>query len=163
MRTAVTLSKRLLYVHYPQKRVIPWRFHGSGAVTFHYPDEGLKAWRGQPLHSSALFTPKLFPDGDRGGNLIKTAQRGNLHSLWDGFLGGEAKMREAHQDALNLLADPEMARIGDHVSAMLDKKTGSTKAGNSPTTWPTGHCVQNFSRWRMPEASCHPSRSRRIT
>ena len=74
------------------------------------------------LHSSALFSPKLFPEGDRGGNLIKTQQRGNLHSLWDGFLGGKANVREAHQDALNLLADPEMARIGDHVSAMLDEK-----------------------------------------
>jgi hypothetical protein len=34
----------------------------------------------QPLHSSALFSDR-FPTGDRGGNLIETAQGGNLHSL----------------------------------------------------------------------------------
>ena len=32
----------------------------------------------------------MFPDGDRGGNSIKIGSRGNLHSTWDGLLGGSA-------------------------------------------------------------------------
>src|SRR5262245_16910186 len=76
--------------------MMTWLFHLVGDIH-------------QPLHTSALFSQKLFPNGDRGGNDIKTKQRGNLHSLWDGFLGGKASVREAHQDAMSLIADPEMA------------------------------------------------------
>ena len=76
----------------------------------------------QPLQSTALFSQKLFPDGDRGGNLIKTKQRGNLHALWDGFPGGKATLREAHQDALKLMADVDLARVGDRDGATLDEK-----------------------------------------
>src|SRR5262245_47018286 len=55
----------------PDKAVMmTWLFHLVGDIH-------------QPLHSSALFSQKLFPEGDRGGNDIKTKQRGNLHSLWD--------------------------------------------------------------------------------
>jgi len=37
----------------------------------------------QPLHSGALVSSKLFPNGDRGGNGISTRGGGNLHSTWD--------------------------------------------------------------------------------
>jgi len=76
----------------------------------------------QPLHSTALFSQKSFPEGDRGGNLIKTKQRGNLHALWDGFPGGKATLREAHQDALKLLADVDFARVGERDGGSLDEK-----------------------------------------
>ena len=36
----------------------------------------------QPLHCSAMFTPRLFSEGDRGGNSIKVGKY-NLHSTWD--------------------------------------------------------------------------------
>lgn len=39
----------------------------------------------QPLHSGALISSSLFPNGDRGGNRIPT-QAANLHSRWDGAL-----------------------------------------------------------------------------
>jgi hypothetical protein len=46
----------------------------------------------QPLHCASLFTEKLFPQGDAGGNAIglrfgpqKVPQR--LHTFWDGLLG----------------------------------------------------------------------------
>ena len=89
--------------------MMAWLFHLIGDIH-------------QPLHSSALFSQKLFPDGDRGGNDIKTRQRGNLHSLWDGFLGGKVSVREAHQDALNLIANPEMAALGEKAARRLDEK-----------------------------------------
>lgn len=40
----------------------------------------------QPLHSGALVSSSLFPNGDRGGNGIRTRDGDNLHSTWDGAL-----------------------------------------------------------------------------
>jgi len=37
----------------------------------------------QPLHSTALFTPGAFPEGDQGGNRLRVFAR-TLHSRWDG-------------------------------------------------------------------------------
>ena len=36
----------------------------------------------QPLHAGSLLSPRVFPDGDRGGNAIMT-EDGNLHARWD--------------------------------------------------------------------------------
>jgi hypothetical protein len=89
--------------------MMAWLFHLVGDIH-------------QPLHSTALFSAKLFPEGDRGGNLIPTVQRRNLHSLWDGFPGGKVDLREAHQDVLKLLAIPELAELGERSARELDEK-----------------------------------------
>ena len=41
----------------------------------------------QPCHAGSLYVEGVFPEGDRGGNSIKTKQSKNLHALWDGLLG----------------------------------------------------------------------------
>ena len=41
----------------------------------------------QPLHTGALVSAQLFPDGDRGGNAIRT-RGSNLHAVWDRALRG---------------------------------------------------------------------------
>jgi hypothetical protein len=43
----------------------------------------------QPLHAGALYSADLFPDGDRGGNGIRTDD-GTLHSRWDAALAGQS-------------------------------------------------------------------------
>lgn len=43
----------------------------------------------QPLHTGALVSARLFPEGDRGGNAIRIRD-GNLHALWDQALRGPA-------------------------------------------------------------------------
>lgn len=48
----------------------------------------------QPLHSGALISTTLFPNGDRGGNGIPT-RNGNLHSEWD-----EALRNQPFEDTL---------------------------------------------------------------
>jgi len=48
----------------------------------------------QPLHSGALISNTLFPNGDRGGNAIPT-RNGSLHSEWD-----EALRNQAFEDTL---------------------------------------------------------------
>jgi hypothetical protein len=94
----------------PEKAILlAWLFHLIGDIH-------------QPLHSTALFSQKLFAEGDCGGKCIPTKQGGNLHSVWEGFLGGKASLREARQEALNLLADPELSRVGDRGAASLDEK-----------------------------------------
>ena len=67
--------------------LLAWLFHDVGDIH-------------QPLHSSALFSTRLFPDGDRGGNSVKTREAGNLHSLWDGFAGRNTEFRTAHNKAI---------------------------------------------------------------
>jgi S1/P1 Nuclease len=72
--------------------LLAWLFHDVGDIH-------------QPLHSTALFSTRLLPDGDRGGNSIKTRQAGNLHSLWDGFPGRDDSYRGARNKAISFVED----------------------------------------------------------
>lgn len=69
-----------------------WLFHCIGDIH-------------QPLHSTALFSRKLFPKGDRGGNQVLTTQKGNLHSLWDGFPGTSTKFAFCRNRAIAAYGD----------------------------------------------------------
>ncbi len=86
-----------------------WLFHCLGDIH-------------QPLHSTALFSQNLFPNGDRGGNSIKTAQKGNLHALWDQFLGNKAQYRTARNKAIPIVNDAEQIRLGKAAEIKLDEK-----------------------------------------
>ena len=55
----------------------------------------------QPLHSSALFSKRTFPEGDRGGNSIRIG-KSNLHSQWDGLLGNSFKYSDIVGQAVGL-------------------------------------------------------------
>jgi S1/P1 Nuclease len=89
--------------------LLAWLFHTVGDIH-------------QPLHSTAVFSTKLFPTGDRGGNSVKTMQAGNLHSLWDQFPGQSDGFRESRNQALGEMAKPELATIGVQASTNLDEK-----------------------------------------
>lgn len=43
----------------------------------------------QPCHAGSLYAAGVFPEGDRGANLIPTKQVKNLHALWDSLLGDQ--------------------------------------------------------------------------
>jgi len=89
-----------------------WLFHVIGDIH-------------QPCHSTAMFSQRLFPnlgEGDRGGNLVKTVQQKNLHSLWDSFLGSRGEVAEMRNRAIKLLADPQFAQVGDVATASLDSR-----------------------------------------
>lgn len=88
--------------------MLTWIFHTVGDVH-------------QPLHSTALFAEGLFPDGDRGGNLIRTGQRSNLHAVWDSLPGGRLKVTEARNRAIALLQASESERPGEEVAGNLDE------------------------------------------
>ena len=95
----------------PEARAVmlAWLFHDVGDIH-------------QPLHSSALFSTRLFRDGDRGGNSIKTSQSGNLHTLWDQFPGSSDTYRGARNKAIADIANPELVALGTKAKALLDEK-----------------------------------------
>jgi hypothetical protein len=76
----------------------------------------------QPMHSTALFTPNLFPEGCRGGNSIRTKPRENLHAVWDGLLGERLGYRQARNEALKLLSDDTLKAAGEQARRSLDPR-----------------------------------------
>lgn len=74
----------------------------------------------QPLHGVALFTPRRFASGDRGGNEILLRQRGSLHRVWDGLLGDSAGVAELEQSVRSLAHDRSLARAAQRAARVLD-------------------------------------------
>ena len=70
----------------------------------------------QPCHSTASFTAKRFPLGDRGGNDVPIKGRDktiNLHMYWDGqFGGGRSLSGDLVRRAAVLLADRKLVSAG---------------------------------------------------
>jgi hypothetical protein len=62
----------------------------------------------QPLHNTALFSRALFPEGDRGGNLIKVQQgreTRTLHYVWDSLLDDAGDLRPSLQSRKVIAGD----------------------------------------------------------
>lgn len=73
----------------------------------------------QPMHASAIFTPNLFPTGDRGGNSIKTTPLKNLHAAWDQMLGKDDDFKPCRDHAVALLGRDDLAdELNDAVHQM---------------------------------------------
>jgi len=81
----------------------------------------------QPCHSTASFTAKRFPRGDRGGNDVPI--RGdekdiNLHMYWDGqFGGGRTLSGDLVRRAAVLLADGKLVAAGRRAQKQLRAET----------------------------------------
>jgi hypothetical protein len=88
--------------------MLAWLFHTVGDIH-------------QPLHGAAMFSVKLFPEGDRGGNSVKTKQSGNLHALWDGLLGRDEEFRATRNAALKLAANDDLRRLGIESQSVIDQ------------------------------------------
>ncbi len=81
----------------------------------------------QPMHAVALFTDGLYPEGDRGGNLVKVApsegQPGrNLHAVWDAAPGQTFTHAEVVANTNRLLADPGLTAAGRAAAAQTDPR-----------------------------------------
>lgn len=78
----------------------------------------------QPMHSTSMYSSKLFPTGDRGGNEVALVQRTNLHALWDSFPGtGKVTLKESRDEALTLMIDDEFKKLGEASRGQLDEET----------------------------------------
>jgi hypothetical protein len=69
----------------------------------------------QPLHTTALFTSRAFPSGDRGGNDLRIDARNNLHFIWDSALGPDRRWTTVLRHFERLRDDVE-----SHVSVAKD-------------------------------------------
>jgi hypothetical protein len=79
----------------------------------------------QPLHATGFFSAD-YPKGDRGGNLFMVKYHGNetnLHTFWDGLLGGYMSFK-----LIDAIADKV---IEQHPRASLEKELAITK----PADW----------------------------
>ena len=77
----------------------------------------------QPLHTTAMFSKTLLPDGCRGGNRIKTKQSRNLHSLWDGLLGNDASYQACHNQAVGMMTTSDLLLIGETALVVSDAES----------------------------------------
>lgn len=66
----------------------------------------------QPCHAGSLYAAGLFPEGDRGANLIPTLQKENMHALWDSLLGSEYDEEEIAQTLRTICEDPRFVKFG---------------------------------------------------
>ena len=77
----------------------------------------------QPCHSTASFTAKRFPLGDRGGNDVPIQGQEktiNLHMYWDGqFGGGRSLSGDLVRRAAVLLADRKLVAAGRRAEKQL--------------------------------------------
>lgn len=74
----------------------------------------------QPCHAGSLYAAVAFPRGDRGGNSVNTAQRGNLHSLWDGLLGPGYSETSENRRFAEIVNDAELMARGERAAEKMD-------------------------------------------
>ena len=67
----------------------------------------------QPLHSTALFSERGFPTGDRGGNSNKLTTWGNMHSFWDSRAGTGKSLSLLCEKANDWIADRNLSTLGN--------------------------------------------------
>jgi hypothetical protein len=101
----------------PESRAVllAWLFHTVGDIH-------------QPLHGTAMYSPWLFPEGDRGGNSVRVLQAGNLHSLWDQFPGRDEDYRGPRNKAIGYVSDAAFAEIGKSAAAILNEQSWAVES-----------------------------------
>lgn len=90
----------------------------------------------QPMHSTSMYSSKLFPAGDRGGNEVALVQRTNLHALWDSFPGtGKVTLKESRDEALTLMNEEEFKKLGTTSREQLDEEVWLKESQQLATTF----------------------------
>jgi hypothetical protein len=99
-----------------------WLFHDVGDLH-------------QPLHCVALFTKRVFREGDRGGNSIelqpadRPRETISLHSLWDRLLKVDATLNEASATMQSVLAEEGVVERAAAAARSLDPKKWVAEGG----------------------------------
>lgn len=79
----------------------------------------------QPMHSTSLVSRGRFNSsgGDRGGNLIRTKQRKNLHALWDSLPGDDTTLNDVRGKAKSIIDNKEINESADKAKNSLEVTT----------------------------------------
>lgn len=86
----------------------------------------------QPCHAGSLYATKVFPEGDRGANLIPTKQAKNLHALWDSLLGDRYDAGDVRRRCATIRSDATQWTIAEQAAKRPD--------GLSPLVWLAESC-----------------------
>lgn len=81
----------------------------------------------QPCHAGSLYVEKLFPEGDRGANLILHKDPKTLHLYWDSLLGTLFDPVDVRTRALDIASDKSLLSKADAAT--------TTRRGLDPLTW----------------------------
>lgn len=84
----------------------------------------------QPLHAVALFSPRRFELGDRGGNDISAGSAKSLHQLWDALLGDDDSLGFTTAQARRWRSTPEQRSLAQSARRSLE-----------PDAWLDESCV----------------------
>lgn len=93
----------------------------------------------QPLHAVALFSPRRFQLGDRGGNEIVAGGAKSLHYLWDSLLGDDDSLGFIQAEAQRWQRTPELRVLAQSARRRLD-----------PDVWLDESCTQARERVYSP-------------
>ena len=75
----------------------------------------------QPLHTTAMFSVALSPEGDRGGNLIHVGDGGkNLHSVWDGMVGAATHFKSLKKQIVKLFGNSALVNMAKNDANQTD-------------------------------------------
>jgi len=127
----------------------------------------------QPLHTGALVSPRLYPQGDRGGN-DTLVTNSNLHAVWDNALSGPPVMMtlqqllsttdgfrgDSHFDTTAptrwLQESREILQVNVYSPAMLDNVRQGERSGERPArmdlTEDYGQRMRDISAQRIVQA-----------
>ena len=117
----------------------------------------------QPLHSVALFSQELFPEGDRGGNLIEVrwgSETRNLHYLWDSLVESardvdvsSARLRAIQSDSIVesaierwVLQHANLARQNVYSGEIVAQLIAARDAGRPATVSVSGDYLERAER-----------------
>jgi|GEM_PF-2701380 len=80
----------------------------------------------KPLHTSSLWTKEIFPNSDRGGNMIQIELEGlkniRLHALWDGAPGRSSlrTFQDLSNKAESLLSNQNLVYQGNEAAINMN-------------------------------------------
>lgn len=74
----------------------------------------------QPLHTSALYSTRRFPEGDHGGNQIIVNGQKTLHSYWDGRVLDIRDFRVIRRTAREMAGESSLKTAGQTATKELD-------------------------------------------
>lgn len=77
----------------------------------------------QPLHGAAVFTPRTFPRGDRGGTRTLVSPEETLHKYWDRRLFHSSTIRILVREAQAILDDPVLSDCGNDCAVDMEPET----------------------------------------
>lgn len=110
----------------------------------------------QPLHSTALFSVRQFPKGDRGGNLIPLTRGRNLHALWDNLLGRRHFLRNVDKEVAELSDRRQYGEVWKSATQEMDVMKWTEESHELAKSFVYSEVILNAVRATPPDEQVKP-------